>query len=100
MIFLALKLNGEIIRLSADRVGGIDRSGRINEKAGARKLAVFVDGVNLDDRPAAAFEDGLDLAADRAGRVILGAGDRDEQTNDRGEDGERPAKGGRAGSGC
>ena len=41
---------------------------------------MFVDRVNFDDRVPAAFEDGLDLAADRAGRVLLRAKDR--QTNE------------------
>ena len=67
------ELNGKIIRFAADGIGGVDRAGRINKKPGAGEFAVFVDRVNFDDRVAAAFEDGLDLAADRAGRVLLRA---------------------------
>ena len=76
VIFFALELHREIIRFAADRIGGVDGAGRINEKAGAGKLAVFIDGVDLDDRLATAFEDRLDLAADRAGRVLLARGGR------------------------
>ena len=74
------ELNGKIIRFAADGIGGVDRAGRINKKPGAGEFAVFVDRVNFDDRVPAAFEDGLDLAADRAGRVLLRAKDR--QTNE------------------
>ena len=50
------------------RVGTDDRAGRVDKEPGAREFAVFVDRVNLNDRGAAAFEDRLDLTADRAGR--------------------------------
>ena len=54
LIFLALKLDGEIIRFASDRIGGVNCSCRINKKSGPGKLAVFVDRVNFDDRIAAA----------------------------------------------
>ena len=53
---------------------------------------MFVDRVNLDDRPATAFEDGLDLAADCAGRVLLCAENGTDQTNECGEGCDEPAK--------
>jgi hypothetical protein len=49
---------------------------------------VFVNRVNFDDRVAAALEDGLDLAADRARCVLLGAEGRRAQTNECEEAGE------------
>ena len=74
MIFFPLELDGKIIRIAADRIGSVNRAGRIDEKSGPGKLAVLIDGVNFYDRLAATFEDGFDFAADLARGVVLRVG--------------------------
>jgi len=59
------------IRLTADGIRGVDGTGRISKEPGAGEFAVFVDRVNFDDCVPAAFEDSLNLTADRASRVLL-----------------------------
>src|SRR2546423_4913486 len=71
MIFFVAKLNGKIFGIAADRIGGVERSGGIDEKSGAGKFAVRVNRVNLDDRFAAALEERLHFAADGAGGIVL-----------------------------
>ena len=79
-MYFPSKLNGKIIRLAADGIGGVDRAGRISKEPGAGEFAVFVDRVNFDYGVPVAFEEGFDFATNRAGRVLLRAKGR--QTNE------------------
>src|SRR5205085_11169204 len=69
---LPIELNAKVVALSAHRIGGVNRSCWIDEKAGAGKLTVFIVAMNLHDRLFATIENIFDLAADAGGRWIFG----------------------------
>ena len=73
-INLAVELDGQILRVAAHGEGRVERAGRIDEKAGAGKIAVLVGPADLDDGFARFFENLFYLATDRAGRRFGGLG--------------------------
>ncbi len=70
---LAVEFYGKVIRVCSDRVRGIKRPRRIDEKTGAGNLSVLINRPNLDDRRSGPIEYFFNLAAKGAGRLLLRA---------------------------
>ena len=66
-----IELNRKVASLTPHRICGINRAGRIDEKAGAGKLAVLVGAVNLHHRFFAVIKNVFNLATDGRSRLIL-----------------------------
>ena len=65
-IDFAVELDGEILGVAADRKGRVERSGRIDEKAGPGEVAMLIGAADLHYGFAGLLEDLLYLAADRS----------------------------------
>ena len=72
-IFLAVELDCEIARFTADGVRSVKCPRRIDEKSGDANLAVLIYAVNLNHRFGGPLEKLPDLLADRCrGGLVLG----------------------------
>src|SRR6266481_6285696 len=69
---LPFEFNTKIVPFPANGIGRVNRSGRVDKKTGAGKLAVFVVTMNFHHRFLATIENIFDLATDAEGRLIFG----------------------------
>ena len=66
----SIEFDGEIIRVARDRIGGVKRAGRVDEKSGAEKFSVLIDRADFHDRFRGALKNFLNFATDRAARTL------------------------------
>ena len=85
-IFFPIELDRDVVRIAADGKCGVNRSGCINEKAGAGELAICIGPADFHHGFGGLFENILNFAADRVGRGFLGASKRGAEKNDEGEE--------------
>jgi hypothetical protein len=66
-----IELNCKVASLAPHRICGVNRAGRVDEKAGAGKLAVLVGAVNLHHCFFAVIKNVFNLATDgRSGSIF------------------------------